>query len=157
MKGNDFLNGTPNPETIYKTMFFCQSQPLDKDGSQALEVQKIIRPMKKELGLEPFGDLKPYTSEPCSFGCGLSLFTARLPGCWCRCFSFSFVLCFSAFISESGTVFAYLYKSVNFSYLYIYIVSTYLFINFIYLFVIICADICQLELYSYSVEKIYSG
>ena len=122
-------------------MFFCQSQPLDKDGSQALEVQKIIRPMRKELGLEPFGDLKPYTSEPCSFGCGLSLFTARLPGCWCRCFSFSFVLCSSAFNSESGTVFAYLYKSVNFSY---------------YIYIYMCVYMCVCIVFTYSLIDLFT-
>ena len=43
----------------------CLSQPLDQDGSQALEVQKIIRSMREELGLEPFGDLEPYSQREC--------------------------------------------------------------------------------------------
>ena len=48
---NYFLIWAPNPETIYKTRiaFTNQSQPLDKDSSQSLKVQRL-----------------PQTSEPCS-------------------------------------------------------------------------------------------
>ena len=33
--------------------------------AQSMEVQKTIHSMKKELGLEPFGDLKPYSRTEC--------------------------------------------------------------------------------------------
>ena len=74
-------------------------------GWQSLEVQKITRSIRKDLSLEPFGsgtiqsNRVSHTSESCSFGFGLSLFAAKLPGCWCRCFSFCFVLCFSPVMS----------------------------------------------------------
>ena len=52
-----FLKRGPKP----RNYFLNESQ----DGAQSMEVQKTIRSMKKELGLEPFGDLKPYSRTEC--------------------------------------------------------------------------------------------
>ena len=68
--GNYVLNWAPNQNLFSPPVCFYQSQQLDKDSSQSLEVQRL-----------------PHTSEPCSTK------RERLPGCWCRRSSFSFVLC----------------------------------------------------------------
>ena len=66
---NYLLNLAPKPETICKSrQFFLQSHLLGQDGAQSQEVQRTIRAMKRELGLEPFGDLEPYTRTECPKG-----------------------------------------------------------------------------------------
>ena len=89
----------------------CLSQPLDQDGSQALEVQKVIRSMREELGLEPFGDLEPYSQRECPtqvnrfFWLWVEFFLLQdCQAVGAGVFNFLLFYALQSFVSESGTV-----------------------------------------------------